>query len=115
MATGIVNRLRPAIDPNGNPLMDCCEVSGYIDNRVLAANTHEDHTIPTGAKVVRITCSAAMWVNFVGEATIPTDEVSTGLGCIYIPVERFFALPIDATVISMISGSTCLVSLEFSK
>lgn len=115
MATGTVKRLRPAIDPNGNPLVDCCEVSGYIDNRVLAANTHEDHTIPTDAKLVRITCSAAMWVNFAGEAVIPTDEVSTGLGSIYVPIERSFALPSDATAISLISGSTCLVSLEFFK
>lgn len=112
---GTIKRLRSAIDPNGNPVEDCQEVSGYIDNMVLAATTKEDYTIPADAKLVRITCTTGIWVNFNGDAAIPATEIATGLGCIYIPSERFFAIPTGAETISFIAAANSVVSLEIFK
>lgn len=50
----------------------------HVDNMVLAADTPEVYTIPTGAVNVLINCTGDVWIKFGGAAAVPTTEVTDG-------------------------------------
>jgi len=83
----------------------------YIDNRVLAANVAETHTIPTGAKVVYFSCTNIFYVNFDGTgAVVPAADITNGTGsfpnpaCLYIQ---------GLTSFSLISPAACVIGMAF--
>ena len=95
---------------NGAPQM----APGYVDCRVLAATTHEAHTIPAGAKFVMITATGNTFINIGGTATVPAADITDGSSSILINgnTSRLFALGV-ATTIGIIASAIQTVTLEF--
>jgi hypothetical protein len=92
--------------------MDGYGWSNSVYNSVLAANTAEKVTVPSGAKSVHISATNNLWVLFGADPTaaIPTTEVSDGSGSILNPGLRTLD---GAAKIGLISDAACLVSMEF--
>ena len=93
------------------------EQSDVIDARLLAANTAESHTIPTGAKFVRIAADVAVYVKIGGTAAVPAADVTDGsaseLLTASMPPMLFYLGA--ATAIGLIAGATAHVTLSFYK
>ena len=87
---------------------------GYVDCRVLAASTHESHTVPTGARFVRVTATGNTFINIGGTATVPAADITDGTSSVLIVnnVPRVFALN-GATAIGIIASAIQTVVLEF--
>ena len=85
----------------------------YIDARVLAANTNETHTVPTGAKYVVFAANcAAFYAKQGGAAAVPAADVTDGTGSALNPA----GFGIDGiSSIGLISPTACTVSLWFFK
>ncbi len=63
--------------PTGNQIIGLIPAT-HVDNMVLAADTPEVYTIPTGAVNVLINCTGDVWIKFGGAAAVPTTEVTDG-------------------------------------
>ena len=63
--------------PSGYPLVGIVPAT-YVDSMVLAADTPEVYTLPSGAVNVLINCTSDVWVKFGGAGAVPTTEVSDG-------------------------------------
>ena len=89
--------------------------SGYVDNRVLAADTNEEVTKPAGAAVVVITCDADIWVDFNSATAVePAADVTDGTGSVLLPAGIPHARIIsELTSFGVISAGTPLISLEW--
>ena len=96
------------LDPNSNPLAGL-NFPDHIDNMVLAADTAEDYTIPTGARIVNLTADADFWARPDATAAIPTTEVADGTGSVLNPGMRSVA---GVTKISFKSSVACKISIE---
>lgn len=85
----------------------------YIDARVLAANTNETHTVPTGAKYVVFAANcAAFYAKQGGAAAVPAADVTDGTGSALNPA----GFGIDGVAsIGLISPTACTISLWFFK
>ena len=85
----------------------------YVDARVLAANTAESHTIPTGAKYLIISSScAAFYAKQNGTAAVPAADVTDGTGSELNPAGYF----VDGmSTIGFISPTICILTLSFYK
>ena len=83
----------------------------YVDARVLAANTNETHTVPTGAKYVVFAANcAAFYAKQGGAAAVPAADVTDGTGSALNPA----GFGIDGiSSIGLISPTACTVSLWF--
>ena len=93
------------------------EQSDFIDARVLAANTAESHTIPTGAKFVRIASDVAVYVKFGGTAAVPAADVTDGSASELLTASMppmLFSIG-SSTAIGLISTATAKVTLAFYK
>ena len=108
-----LRQFRAISDPNN--LIAAPVFSTYINGRALAANTNEDETVPSGAKIVAITPTVDCYIEPGGTAAVPTD-VTDGSGSLLIGAgqTRWFALD-DVANIGLISAATCLVTLEYYK
>ena len=83
----------------------------YVDARVLAANTNEDHTIPTGARWVIFSSScAAFYAKKGGTAAVPGADVTDGSGSSLNPAGYYVE---RSTTIGLISPTTCVITMEF--
>ena len=83
----------------------------YINARVLAANTAESATPPTSARYVIFSAScAAFYVLVGGTATVPAGDVTDGTASELNPSGYSIEGP---TAISIISPTTCTVTLTF--
>lgn len=93
------------------------EQSDFIDARVLAANTAESHTIPTGAKFVRVAADVAVYVRVGGTAAVPAADVTDGSASeLLTPNMPPMLLSLgSATAIGLIAGATAHVTLAFYK
>lgn len=92
--------------------------SVYIDNRVLAANTAEAHTVPTDAAGVKanyvvFSATCDFYADFASTAVVPSADVTNGSGPELNPTVRFLAN--DVTTISLISPTACVVTMMFYK
>lgn len=91
--------------------------SVYIDNRVLAANTAEAHTVPVDAAGVKATyvifsANCDFYADFASTAVVPSGDVTNGSGPELNPTARFLAN--DVTTISLITAATsCIVTMMF--
>lgn len=83
---------------------------GYIYTNVLAANTAESITIPTGAKFFIINATADLWVNVGGTGTVPAGDTTNDTGSELNPTIRYLG---SDTTIGIISESACKVSVMF--
>ena len=84
--------------------------SWCIDIRVLATDTAESHTVPTGARYVLFSATADFWVKFDGAAIVPAADVTDGSGPVLNPSLR--ALD-GATAIGLKAATNCTVCMEF--
>lgn len=84
----------------------------YVDARVLAANTAESHTPPANAQFVLFSQNcAAIYVNTSTTAAVPAADVTDGTASELNPTAYFFTS--TPTAISIISPTTCTVTLAF--
>ncbi len=85
-------------------------VSDTINAHLLAASTHEEDTVPTGARYVLLTASTIAYYNFVTTATIPgdtTDGTASDTLPPGIPILRM--IPNFTTTGYVTAGTTALV------
>ena len=92
---------------------DVTLAGGYVDCRILAANTQESHDVPTGAKYVRVTATGDVFINIGGTAAVAAD-ITNGTSSILMvnALPRVFALG-SATTIGVIASAVQTVVLEF--
>ena len=110
-ADGTVGSIASVVDANSHPMLGF-NYPTYIDVRVLAADTAETHTIPSGAKYVLFAATANFYVAYSGDASVPAADVTNGAGVELNPVLRKIS---GLSTISLISGSACTVTLAFFK
>lgn len=88
-------------------------VPAYVDHRVLAANTNETHTVPTGAKFVLFSATADFYASYDGDnAVVPNADVTDGTGNELNPTVRYIE---GVAEIDLISASACIVTMSFFK
>lgn len=104
-----------AVDGERFPLL---KPSDYRDARLLAANTAEAHTVPTGANWCVVIPNADVYIK-ASAATVPGD-VTDGTAPMFCPAgaARPFYVGanspfVSAGAFSIISPQTCVASLEF--
>ncbi len=84
----------------------------HIDVRVLAANTGEFHTVPTGAAYVIFSADGDFFARPNSGAAVPATDVTAGTGSELNPV--IWALN-GVTSISLIASAPRIVTLTFYK
>jgi hypothetical protein len=89
----------------------------YVDSRVLAANTAETVTIPYNAASVFFSANNDFFVCWDGgTAAVPAADVTDGTGSELNPTVRTFPVkvsPASQSTFSIISASTCIVTMAF--
>lgn len=79
--------------------------------RVLAANTAESITVPTGAKVVLFSGNTPFYANCYATAAVPAADITDGTSPELNPVS--YILPSDVTSISVIAPAAGIVTASF--
>lgn len=89
--------------------------SKYVDARVLAADTSEEVTVPSGAVVVIMTPDVDVWVDFnATSASIPSADVTDGTSAVLLPAGVPHARVISGlSSFGMIAGAAAKISLEW--
>lgn len=82
----------------------------YVDAMVLAADTAESYTIPTGAKRIIFSADGNYYARFDdgGDATVPSTEVVDGSSSFLNPAQLDIT---GVTSISFISSSARVITL----
>lgn len=85
-----------------------------ILSRALSAGAAESTTVPTGAKLCRISCTAALFFKYDREAATVNADETAGNASVYVGIgeHRFFAVEGGKTV-SVISDANSIVTLEY--
>ena len=111
---GAIRNLVQVKDANREVVPGSAPSGGYVDCRVLAASTHESHTVPDGAKHVLVTVTGNTFVNIGGTATVPAADITDGTSSVLCvnAVPRVFALH-GASAIGIIASAVQTVTLEF--
>lgn len=83
----------------------------YVDARVLAANTNETHTVPTGANFVIFSANSDFYASYDGDdAVVPGADVTNGTSNELNPTVRYIQ---GVTEIDLISPTACIVTMAF--
>lgn len=98
------------IQGNGSYALRCPD---YVDARVLAANTAESHTVPSGANYVVFSATGDFYVKYNGTASVPSSDVTDGTASELNPDTRF--LGTGVTSISVIAPAITNITLSFFK
>jgi hypothetical protein len=85
--------------------------SDYVNARALAANTEESTTVPTGASLVRIKCTADFYCVVGATATVPGDTTD-GSACELNPT-GYVVYP--GQVIHVISAANAVITFSYYK
>ncbi len=85
--------------------------SGYVAGVVLAANTAETITIPTGADFVRMSSTVDFYRQYDAAATVPVDD-NVGASC---PLNVVAERCTNKSTISVIAAAIAIVTFEFWK
>lgn len=96
-------------EPGENPR----SASSYVSAR--AFTTVEAIAIPSGAKIVRLAGTVDFYFSFTGTAAVPAD-VDDGTASELVKQQsnaEWFIIPPDATAISLVAGSACVVTASF--
>lgn len=85
---------------------------GYIQARVLAANTAESITVPTNARYVVFSGNCPdYYVSYDADtAIVPNADVDDGTSNEYAPTVRFIS---GLTSLSVISPTACILTASF--
>lgn len=86
------------------------EQSTYIDVRVLPAATKRDHDTPSGANYVLFSANGDFYYKRNGGAVVPSSDVTNGSGPELNPTIRYIG---GSTTISLISPSSCVITMAF--
>lgn len=111
-----MRKLAQAVDANNYPVPFASIAPDHVDARVLAASTAEAHTVPAGAKYVRLTGTVAFYVKFGGTAAIPSADITDGTSSILISATccpATYKIPEGVTSIGVIASAICVLTLEF--
>ena len=85
--------------------------SGYLDNFVLASDTAETVTRPTGANIVVFSADVDFWVNWHGAtAAVPSVDQTDGAAEELNPVARSVG---HLTTFSIVAAAACKLSLAW--
>jgi len=89
----------------------------YVDNRVLAADVAETHTVPTGYHVVLFSSDCNFYARPNATAAVPAADVTDGTGSEQNPAGWYLVGLSSPTVttISLIASVACKISLSFYK
>lgn len=111
---GAIRNLKQVTDGNRQIFPFSVTSGGWVDCRVLAAATHEAHTVPTGAKSVLISVTGNTFVNVGGTALVHAADVTDGSASILVvnTQPRLFSIN-GATTIGVIASAIQAVTLEF--
>lgn len=82
----------------------------YVDVRVLAASTNEDHTVPADAKYVVFSSEANFYAKRGGTAVEPAGDVTDGTASELNPVGYDIE---GVTTIGLISATAQTITLAF--
>lgn len=85
---------------------------GYINNYILAANTHKSITVPTGSKFALFCANADIWVRIGATAKVPLSDIADGTGSELNPSTRYLN---GETTIGIISENETKVVIMFYK
>jgi len=109
MATMTAFEMKPDVFQNRNTFAPGKPT--YVDARVLAANTVESHTVPSGAKFVIFSATNNFYANFIGgTAAVPAADVTDGTAPFLNPGTVFIQ---GLAAISLISPAACVVTMAF--
>lgn len=86
-------------------------VPTYVNARVLAANTAESVTVPSGARFVLFASTCNFYAHPTTTATVPAADVTNGTASELSPAA--WLLSSNITAISVIADATCVVTLSF--
>lgn len=85
----------------------------YVDARVLAANTNETVTVPTGAAFVVFSANVDFYASYDGDdAAVPSGDVTDGSSNEMNPTVRYIA---GITEIDIIAAEAGIVTMAFFK
>jgi len=103
------------VDANGNLRHDFMPETDYVDARVLAANTAEDISVPTGAKFCRLDGDGAFYFNTNGNAAAPSADVTDGSASRFVGSGSPFVMIVvdDVEDISVIATAACKITAVF--
>lgn len=111
MATPSKIALRQTIR-NSAPLQQVVNMSLWIDQVQLAANTAEGYTVPVGITKLRIRVSTGLvYCNPNGTAVIPVADKVDGTGSFQVDPLDFFDVD-SGTVLSFIGAGTSVLTVE---
>lgn len=113
---GTLKALKVGTDANQRLVEGSVSAGGHVDIRVLAANTAEVHTVPSGAKFVTVTVTGNTFINFNAAAAVAAADVTDGSASIMLvnAVPRTFKLT-GISTIGVIASAIQTVTLEFFK
>lgn len=88
-------------------------IPDHVNNRVLAADTAETETAPTGygPLIVRFEATASFWLRSGGTAAIPSADVTDGTGSMPDPYE--FAVEAGETFSLISATDGCVVACMY--
>ena len=111
---GAIRGLVQVKDGNGVSIQGSAPSGGWVDCRVLAASTHEAHTVPTGARHVLISVTGNTFVSIGGTAAVHAADVTDGSASVLVvnTQPRLFSLN-GATTVGVIASAIQTVTLEF--
>jgi hypothetical protein len=86
---------------------------GWVDCRSITTSA-ESHTVPTGARYVRIAGNLIFYVNMTGTAAVPAADVTNGGASEVIPPNTVMMRRLEGvSAISLIAPAATLVTLSF--
>lgn len=86
---------------------------GYIDARVLAASTAEDHTVPSGMKFVVFSATADFYARYDATAAVPAADNELGTASELNPTARSLTGVSSISLISPTANN--VVTMAFYK
>lgn len=110
----VTEKLEVAWDRKGP--IDAISTCSHVDARVMAADTAETLSVPTGAKYVMFGCvdgsgnAVSFYADFSATAAEPAADITDGSGAELNPYIRAIGA---ATTISVLCPSTCILTAQY--
>jgi len=96
--------------------IDAISTCSHVDARVLAADSAETITVPSGAEIVMFGCvdgsgnAASFYADFTTTAAEPAADITNGSGAELNPYIRYIG---SATSISVLAPSAAILTAQF--
>jgi hypothetical protein len=105
------------------PINHACEIlgadliseCGYSDAILLSAtpNTNAAYTVPTGAKLMRLTCKDPFWFRYTSSTAVPAASTATGNAPMLCVFPMVIEVPAGVTSINFVSATaSALINVE---